>query len=647
MNIIRVQLNHYLLIPIALAIFVANVVLLDVVEDDAYISFRYLDNWLAGYGLVFNTGERVEGYTNLLWILLMAPWRALGLPLEIVSLTLSIISAGVLFAGVYFMAARLTRHADAGIAAVMLVASFPPLAHYVTSGLETILFAALITLAFARISVIGKPDLWVATFLGTAVMTRPEGMMVGAIVYGVYGLLRKSIISDRHVMASTSLFLFFPIALTCWRLWYYGDPLPNTFYAKATGMGLEFISRGVQYLSLFVVGQYGWLLLAFAMYAFWPPVLRKFNNKALAFTMGLVLLMHFLYIVKIGGDYLPMSRFILHVFPLLAVLSVLGMWYACRERAGIVLALATIIAITQNMAFYKSADYEMVGNIRGSDANLKSVANWLASNYPANTLIAVDNAGIIPYMTGFKTIDMLGLNDKHIARAKPSIYVTSNAGFIPGHFKYDGEYVCSLQPDVVITLRGLAIVASSPREAAIVAAMNSLDSSRAFLQACGDRYQPNISKLENGRYQVLYTKRRDISDISSTSVSVDAEYAAFDRGLDLLSRARLPEARESFMESIRNNQHLQDSYTNIGYTYFDEGRLKDAVIAFEDTLRRYPGYPPAIYGLALSTDNLGDSERAIQLWRQYLHTDADPKWKARAAKRLLMLGYKPVKEPEN
>ena len=51
--------------------------------DDAYISFRYADNFARGDGLVFNPGgERVEGYTNFLWVLLLAGGRLAGIPPE-------------------------------------------------------------------------------------------------------------------------------------------------------------------------------------------------------------------------------------------------------------------------------------------------------------------------------------------------------------------------------------------------------------------------------------------------------------------------------------------------------------------------------------------------------------------------------------
>ena len=44
-------------------------------SDDAFISFRYAKNWSEGHGLVYNVGEWVEGYTNLLWTL----WIGMGM----------------------------------------------------------------------------------------------------------------------------------------------------------------------------------------------------------------------------------------------------------------------------------------------------------------------------------------------------------------------------------------------------------------------------------------------------------------------------------------------------------------------------------------------------------------------------------------
>ncbi len=48
--------------------------------DDTFICFRYAANWLAGEGLVFNPGERVEGYSDFLWVVISAGFMAMGVP---------------------------------------------------------------------------------------------------------------------------------------------------------------------------------------------------------------------------------------------------------------------------------------------------------------------------------------------------------------------------------------------------------------------------------------------------------------------------------------------------------------------------------------------------------------------------------------
>jgi hypothetical protein len=64
-------LRRYWPVLLATAVLVPHALLFDFVSDDAYISFRYARN-LAEHGqLVFNLGERVEGYTNFLWTVLL------------------------------------------------------------------------------------------------------------------------------------------------------------------------------------------------------------------------------------------------------------------------------------------------------------------------------------------------------------------------------------------------------------------------------------------------------------------------------------------------------------------------------------------------------------------------------------------------
>ncbi|HEX9671069.1 MAG TPA: hypothetical protein VGC93_16500, partial [Thermoanaerobaculia bacterium] len=126
--------------------------------DDAFISFRYAANLAEGHGLVFNVGERVEGYTNFLWTLLLAGGAALGLDLPRLSVALAA-AAGIAAIG---LLARLARHA---LPETPLLAALPPLLwaalgsqpRFVVSGMETLLFAALLLLALERLLVARRP----------------------------------------------------------------------------------------------------------------------------------------------------------------------------------------------------------------------------------------------------------------------------------------------------------------------------------------------------------------------------------------------------------------------------------------------------------------------------------------------------------
>ena len=65
-------------------------------SDDAFISWRYAQNLVAGNGLVYNPGERVEGYTNFLWTVLLALCQALGLDMEAASVLFAFLATAAL-----------------------------------------------------------------------------------------------------------------------------------------------------------------------------------------------------------------------------------------------------------------------------------------------------------------------------------------------------------------------------------------------------------------------------------------------------------------------------------------------------------------------------------------------------------------------
>jgi arabinofuranosyltransferase len=122
----------------------------DRIVDDTFITLRYSRNWAEGHGPVFNPGERVEGYTNFLWMALLAAIHAVAPALDLAraAQAMGLLSGAgvVLLAG---FAARRRLGPAAGAAVALLLALHSPLAAWSVSGLETPLVTLLVLAAWA------------------------------------------------------------------------------------------------------------------------------------------------------------------------------------------------------------------------------------------------------------------------------------------------------------------------------------------------------------------------------------------------------------------------------------------------------------------------------------------------------------------
>src|SRR5512143_2619799 len=90
--------------------------------DDAYISFRYAQNAILGHGLVFNPGERVEGFTNFLWTAMMVPLEGAGGDVGRASVVLGAMFALAILWIVFRFARTVHAPREAGVLAVLLLA---------------------------------------------------------------------------------------------------------------------------------------------------------------------------------------------------------------------------------------------------------------------------------------------------------------------------------------------------------------------------------------------------------------------------------------------------------------------------------------------------------------------------------------------
>jgi hypothetical protein len=272
--------------------------------DDAFISFRYADNLVAGHGLVFNAGERVEGDTNFLWTL----WCAIGVTLGADPGRWAIAWGVVCFATVIGLLARaswrLAREAD--VAWPLPLAAIWGALHFewtvfTTSGLETSAFtlaafggyllASTAPRRDARFSSEGYRRIALAGCVyGVASLIRPDGPAFAAIC-GAWLLAQRDL---RAVLLFGAGFILVWGPPTAWRAAYYGGLFPNTYYAKSAS--IAWWSQGLYYAQTYFT-RYWPVLLAFPVSLLVRP--RRTVALELALALG-----YALYVMRVGGDFM-------------------------------------------------------------------------------------------------------------------------------------------------------------------------------------------------------------------------------------------------------------------------------------------------------------------------------------------------------
>jgi arabinofuranosyltransferase len=460
-------------------------------SDDAFISFRYAQNLVAGNGLVYNLGERVEGYTNFLWTMLAALALWLGADIVLASYAAGVLLALALILATYAVARGLLGPAWALVAA-LLVATSQSLLVYTArgGGLETGLFALLAlagTGAYLRASAAERDrtgpaggcwTLAAGLLLGLATLTRPEGAMIfgltalRCIVYDVrltIGDLRH--IHDLSSDAGRKVFRLATLAAPyaavvlpffAWRYDYYGDLLPNTFYAKTGGGPLVWL-RGLAYLGGFALDFGGpLLLLAPAALGYArpgtgeAPAIRGQGPQRIAVLLAswpayllLLCLVYAAYVVYVGGDHFPGHRFLVPLVPWLALLMAAGLarlWAGLRARgaaARLAPALLAALLVTYGgYALTRSERYDAV--LAGNDESLwlwAEIGWWLRDNAAPDESAAAMGAGAIAYYSDRTIVDLLGLTERHIAR----VSVPEAGSGAAGHEKRDPAYVLDVR----------------------------------------------------------------------------------------------------------------------------------------------------------------------------------------------------------
>jgi hypothetical protein len=425
-------------------------------QDDAFISFRYALNYVHGHGLVYNVGERIEGYTNFLWTILLVLGRVAGAdPIVFTKLLGAACGVGTIAilyrVGEMIPAGRSGRWTPvaAGACCLILGSSYS-FAYWTISGLETAAFTFTLwaaIYAYLRRSALAAPCLVMAALF------RPEGALAAAIVL-IYDIVVHRRITP-YAGSIGLLWLIFLLPLAVFKLGYYGSLLPNPFWAK-TAFGLQQLVNGAQY-----TGMFAWHYLAAGVFLI--PALLTVRGSSSATKASLVfVLVYSAYLVVIGGDVLKVHRFFVPVLPAITVVIVSGFIRLFRNRVALVVALGAVLAWQlivpwKHVSTFHALEQGLTDKMRKITASLEAVD---ATNFS----IALSTIGMAGYrLLDHPVIDMLGLTDSVIAR-HPEIPVEGlETTWREGHF--NAGYVLSRQPDYILFSTGFK--PSAPAERAL------------------------------------------------------------------------------------------------------------------------------------------------------------------------------------
>ena len=449
--------------------------------DDAMISMTYAKNLAHGDGLVWNKGgERVEGFTNPLWVAYMALFHMLPLPLSKTSLCIQITGCGLLLLTiVYVRKIALVISNNSSMTAsisILLTGLYYPLIYWNLMGLEVSILMLITVIAVWKsltyINDIGSP-LTIYLILGISTFIRID-MAVTFLGFWLFFVVTKPKQRWKNILAGVIILGIFIGAQTLFRLWYFGDILPNTYYLKMTGgPAVLRIAHGVLAYLTFALRMN---VIALAVPVIYVLYTQESNKRLLAW----IFFVQSLYSIYVGGDsweeWGGSNRFISIAMPLYFILfaalllPMRKILNDCIRNAKNIpeslrrLSLKymfSLIVFASLVHFNYPVLYEflMLSKSYQVTYNREMVERSLIiqSLTNKNAKVAVTWAGAIPYFSGRQGLDMLGKCDTFIAHSTNRIGRTFSEllHYKPGHMKWDYDYTFNkLRPDIVPRLWG-------------------------------------------------------------------------------------------------------------------------------------------------------------------------------------------------
>jgi len=464
-------------------------------NEDAWISFNYARNLADGHGLVsYPGGETQEGYSNFLLVLLLAVLK-LALNSNIVH-SAKIIGV-VSFIAIIFITPFMVRlllsalktdskplvhpeyfyvHSMSwGVAASIGLSQY--MGWWSTQGLETILYALSVwLLVYLTLKIVLTQQyrhlllLTVLAFISANI--RPEGLMNYPVAMGLIGL---SALIDKAVhrplvqafFTSIGLYLLLVLLVVGFKWCYFGDIVANPTYVK---LALSLTHKPYDYLTryFFIKGWAFTLVAALALVAALGWILMRFKSavvKTILVLLGFLASQVF-FIFYSGGDYMPYHRFLITHYPLLilfiawlALLSFIRLPQRIGLTLGFIVSVILLYSAVQEPPHIPRWYEEGFVSPRtihqahqtGYHLNTQRL-NQLMANEPG--YYATSEFGYIPYHVAAKGLDMIGLNQKQIARNFKRYPLTEV-------FYANRDFILSRQPKHIVVPRAYHIQADN------------------------------------------------------------------------------------------------------------------------------------------------------------------------------------------
>ena len=406
-----------------------------IIEEDAFIYFRFVENLADGYGYVFNMlGERIEACSSWTWLYLLVFFREWGYNVPTTSKILGIIFGCISL----LLTVRINRfYSDSGFwvfAPALLSSLSIPFLMWNQMGMETALYTSVLLLL---VLLCLKNSLFFCWPLvaGLLVLTRPEGFLIVLGMLPVFYFQRKR---KKDIVLSCAVFLCFLVLMFIGRFLYFHDFMPSPFYHKVSP---QHYRAGFYYLHMFFRDYYLYYLFIPLLFI----VVKRWNWQKDRSILFWFIFIYLAWVVLAGKEFSkPFYRPLAPVLPLIYIYMISGMERILRNRGlkGTIVGYSYIILFALIIVVFPKNYFQLHVSIANpilentkrfvahlnltelyrdrSIQPLKSgrvlTGEFIKRNYDKGSTFVYDQMGAVPYTAGNDRsfIDMLGLTDKTI-----------------------------------------------------------------------------------------------------------------------------------------------------------------------------------------------------------------------------------------